>query len=413
MDIGNNKKENINSLLIALFLCARLIVQSLPEQLQINNILVILLSLVFIIAILNNNLVFNIKLAFVFSIVILAFSITFLFNGLDQNTILYLINFLIYGGLGLYLSGVNFSINRTYKYIIYISIILLPFIVSKDYRSESETWMGISYSILPLLFAGIIYISTVKDKVQFKMLTAFTMLIYLLEIISIFTRGALIALLLFVVIFTIVRYFRSSFKRNFTLFIVLMIIWFVYNNLEKFLTTIYEYLLNNGLHIRFIEKTLHLMSYDNLLNGRNNYYELAINGIKNSPVFGNGIGSYETDTGLIYVHNLFLQLAYEGGLIFIVPCAVILICGIYIVFSEKVDKSTRMFIWFIYSIGIFRLLVSSVYWREQTFWYLLGLILLYKKSRNKSEPINDLQEKVPAILEVDRLHLVGQKNKDW
>lgn len=377
----SRRQENTNSLSIALFLCARLIVQSLPIQLQINNALVFLLSLVFIITIFNNNFVFNIKLASVICFVIIAFSITLLFNGPNSNNILYLLNFFVYGGLGLYLSGVNFSIHKTYKYIICISIILLPFVISKNFKAEPETWMGISYSILPLLFAGIIYLFTVEEKMYFKVITLSTIIIYLVNILSIFTRGALLALLLFVVIFTTLKYFKSTFKRNLLLLFMLLIIWFIYMNLEMLLTKIYEILLSNGLHIRLIEKTLHLMSYDNLLNGRENYYELAISGIKSSPLFGNGIGSFETDTGLIYVHNLFLQLAYEGGLFFILPCSLILCLGLYIIlFSKQVDTSTKVFIWFIYAMGIFRLLVSSVYWGEPTFWYLLGLIILYKKS---------------------------------
>ncbi|PFW49656.1 O-antigen ligase family protein [Priestia megaterium] len=383
---NSNKKEKINSLCIALFLCARLIVLSLPVQIQIDNILVFLLSLVFAITILNNRFVFYLKTALVVWLVILAFLITFMYSGPNSNNILYLLDFFVYGGIGLYLSSMNFSIEKIYKYIVCISILLLPLVLSKDFQNESDVWMGLSYSILPLLFAGIIYITTVEDKIYFKYLTALTLFIYIFKVITFFTRGALLASIIFVLIFIIVRYFKISFKRNFILLIMLIIIWCVYTNLESILILANGFLLDNGMHIRFIEKTLHLMAYDNLLNGRDNYYELAIKGIKNSPLFGNGIGSFETDTGLIYVHNLFLQLAYEGGIFFVVPCTIVLIQGIYmIILSKKVNPSTRIFIWFIFAVGIFRLLVSSVYWGEQTFWYLLGFIILYKKSRSSEK----------------------------
>lgn len=378
-----NKKEKINSLCIALFLSARLIVQSLPKQLQFDNILVPILSLIFVIAILNNRFVFHLKTALIFGLVILAFSITFLFSGPNPNNILYLLYFFVFGGIGLYLSDKKFSIEKIYKYIIGVSILLLPFVVSKDFQTDPDTWMGISYSILPFMFAGIIYILTVKDNLYFKYLTLFTLFVYIFKVITFFTRGALLASIIFIVIFITIKYFKVSFKRHFTLLIMVIVGWVIYINLEKILTSANGFLLKNGIHIRFIEKTIQLMSNNNLLNGRDMYYELATIGIKNSPIIGNGIGSFETDTGLIYTHNLFLQLAYEGGIFFVVPCVMILLYGIYIIiFSNKVDYSNRIFILFIYSVGIFRLLFSSVYWGEQTFWFLLGYTILYNKSRN-------------------------------
>jgi len=383
---NSNQTAKINNLCIALFLCARLIVLLLPTQLQFDNILVLILSLIFAVVILNNKFVFYLKTALVVWLVIMAFLITFIYNGPNSNNILYLLDFFVYGGLGLYLSSLTFSMEKVYKYIVCISVVMLPFVLSKDFQMESDVWMGLSYSVLPLLFAGIIYMTTVDGKLYFKYLTALTLLIYMFKVITFFTRGALLATIIFLVIFIFVRYFETSFKRNFILFIMLIVIWFFYKNLQQVLTLANGFLLDNGIHIRFIEKTLHLMEYGNLLNGRDNYYELAMQGIKNSPFLGNGIGSFEANTGLIYVHNLFLQLAYEGGVLFTVPCTLMLIYGIYmIVFSKKVDPSTRIFIWFVFAVGIFRLLVSSVYWGEQTFWYLLGFIMLYKKSRSNEK----------------------------
>lgn len=376
-------RDKINSLCVALFLSARLIVQSLPAKLQFDNILILLLSLVFFIAILNNRFRFNLKTVFVFGIVVLIpFSLTFIVNGPDSNNLLYLLYFFAYGGIGLYLSDKNFLSEKVYKYIINISIILLPFVINKNFHTNEDTWMGLSYSLLPLLFAGIIYMTTVVDKQYFKYITFITLIIYIFEIISFFTRGAVVATIIFIIIFTIIRFFKNSFRRNLLLILMVISIWFTYVNLQNILLFVNNFALQNGLHIRFIEKSLHLMSYGNLWNGRNDYYEHALIGILKSPIFGNGIGSFETDTGLIYTHNLFLQLAYEGGVFFVLPCIIILVYGgVIIVFRENIDINIRIFLLFVFSIGLFRLLVSSVYWGEQSFWFLVGYIMLNKNCR--------------------------------
>ncbi len=48
--------------------------------------------------------------------------------------------------------------------------------------------------------------------------------------------------------------------------------------------------------------------------GRKDLWEIAWTGIKQSPVFGNGLGSFDAKTDLDYPHNIFLDIWNESGI---------------------------------------------------------------------------------------------------
>lgn len=398
LDKHNTKKqvkiEKINSFCIAAFLCSRLIVQSLPTMIQFDNILVVFLSLIFLTALVNNRFRFSKSVLLVIGIVSMIFCLSYLSNGIDEPNKLYLLYFFVFGGLGLYLSDKKFDINKVYKYIIIISIANLPFVLFKDFYSDPNTWMGISYSILPTIFAVSIYMTKLNNRFIFKIVILITAIIYIGKVITYFTRGAVLACFIFAIVFLIITMFKSRLIKAGLLILITFSGWYLFKNIESILIWAQNTLLKYGFNnIRFIEKSLHLIYQENLSNGRDIFYSLALNGIQRSPIFGNGIGSFEADTGLIYVHNLFLQLGYEGGILLIIPVALLILYGLHlIVFNKKATHDLKLFVLFLYSVGIFRLMFSSVYWGEQTFWFILGFLIVLIRKKAESNSLNTVSK---------------------
>ena len=69
------------------------------------------------------------------------------------------------------------------------------------------------------------------------------------------------------------------------------------------------------MEVTFFEKFLNLAKEGDVSNGRNDIASIAIKGFLSSPFWGNGMDSFNANTGLAYPHNLFLQLLYDGGLL--------------------------------------------------------------------------------------------------
>lgn len=105
-------------------------------------------------------------------------------------------------------------------------------------------------------------------------------------------------------------------------------------------------------------------------------------------IFGVGIG-YSDRIGLIYPHNLFIQVAIEFG---IIGLLVLLILIVYIWRKISCLKSDYYEILIIIaSIALGRLLVSSNYWVRPEFWALISLIAVNRSIKiSGSNYINNI-----------------------
>lgn len=65
--------------------------------------------------------------------------------------------------------------------------------------------------------------------------------------------------------------------------------------------------------------------------GRDQFYEQAISMIKNHPIIGNGIDSFEVKTGNMYPHNMFLELFLENGIIGLIYFVFLVIISVNVI----------------------------------------------------------------------------------
>ena len=85
---------------------------------------------------------------------------------------------------------------------------------------------------------------------------------------------------------------------------------------------------------------------------------------------------YEDKYNSGYIHNLFIQIVYEGGLIWST------LFGVWIIMSikkfTKLNEEQKQFIIFLIAIAIVQLLFSSYYWGSQKFWFLIAYMFQVK-----------------------------------
>jgi len=268
---------------------------------------------------------------------------------------------------------------------------LIEFAVEGYYYDRLS--MGTTYALLPSISATIIYFFFYKSK-KFMIVQSISYLSNFYLFYLVLTKGNRGAVLTILILLLLVLYIKISqhIKGKKVLLlptvyalIVSTSVFFILNSV-KFLKSLHGYLQGQGIEIAAIIKTVNMLEKDGLvgiLNARDVVYERAITMISNSPIIGNGIGSYGDDNYLSfsYPHNLFLQLFLEGGLLFVIPFTFIFIIILYLIFkpwNENEQKSNwRYLILFLFILSIPRLMFSSYFWRDESFWLLLFISIIY------------------------------------
>ncbi|MFR5348100.1 hypothetical protein [Romboutsia timonensis] len=80
-----------------------------------------------------------------------------------------------------------------------------------------------------------------------------------------------------------------------------------------------------GIDVGAINKSLYFFNKGNISNGRNDFFQIALDYFKQKPIIGNGIGTFTNKNmyGIDFVHNFILQFLYEGGIILTIPILIL------------------------------------------------------------------------------------------
>lgn len=130
--------------------------------------------------------------------------------------------------------------------------------------------------------------------------------------------------------------------------------------------------------------------------GRETLYIHCMEKFEENP-WGNGVGWWSEDTVMdgIFPHNVFLQIMTEFGIIGLALFAIALIIIIKRLFKSNI--SIYFALAYIVSIGMGRLMVSSMFWVRPEFWLILGLFV-FKDNRTEDEQLIDYNEKRFSII---------------
>ncbi|MCJ7840675.1 O-antigen ligase family protein [Lederbergia sp. NSJ-179] len=405
--LKNNKSklETIISLMIAFFLTGGFTAKifaslGIIEEGMVPVILIIVLLIAYIANFLHRNTSYNLNKNNI--IIVYLLTILLLINvsvkGLDSFSFKYLIDFFAFGLIGYLLILLPFNPKKVIFFVMIIGNLiiinpsaLLDFAV-EGYYYERLT-MGTTYALIPSISATIIYFFFLKNK-RFKIVQLISYLSNFYLFYLVLTKGNRGAVLTIIILLLLVIYIKISKmlkgKKLLLLpiiysLIITTVVFFILNS-AKILYKIYGLLQEQGIEVAAIIKTVNMLEkngFIGVLNARDVVYERAFTMISNSPIIGNGIGSYGDDTyvSFPYPHNLFLQLFVEGGLLFIIPSTFIFIIILYLLlkpWNDNEQKSDwRYFILFLFILCIPRLMISSYFWRDQSFWLLIFISLMY------------------------------------
>ncbi|WP_077369206.1 O-antigen ligase family protein [Anaerosalibacter sp. Marseille-P3206] len=266
--------------------------------------------------------------------------------------------------------------------IVFIVGFIIGVLVFSNRASVGTYSMSLSYY---MLLPTIVYMDKIIEKFNFKSLIV--VLISLLIILAVGSRGAIMCIGVFIILKFITTKKKLNFKTILMYLIIIALIITFLLFLDTILENLYNFLLRFGIHSRSIQ----LFLQDDLhLSGRDYLYKRMVDETKANPLFGIGLAG---DRAIMngYVHNLILELIGNFGLI--VGVLIITFLGVItfkVLFSKNKKVSGFMAIWF--CIGVVHLMVSSSYLIDFKFWIFLGLSLratfdknhvIYKKNNVK------------------------------
>ncbi len=314
--------------------------------------------------------------------ILLVFLISMIFVSDLSYTMDYLQRFLLYGVVALFVGMSRVDKDRVIKRVIIIGFILLPLILIKDTsKLASGNQMGFSYSCLPVLIASIFGFSYQKKYIVFSLINCIAIFS---KFVSIAPRGVWVVIATALVILFYQRLCVGSVKgvklilAAVALFAIFIGALYLFSHLEEIVTALRDFLKEEfDLEVYALEKYLRYTEENKVMNGRDLLWEMAMDVIRESPIFGRGIGYFETVSGGSHGHNIFLQALCEAGLFFFLP--VIYMLGSLILqiiqspFQE--DRAERKWLVLLFCCGVEMMFFSSAYWLHIPFWYYLGSYL--------------------------------------
>jgi|SRR5690554_934428 len=392
-----DKRKKINSIGLAIFLCANALTMIYPT----NNIIVIISLISLLIVFLNNPLpVFlNTKLVAVV-LVILLFLFTSIFANYNADDFyLYFYSFLVFGVVGILYSNVPIDYPYFYRTTILIAILSMPGIIALDTRSYTNmkeatgSWMSASQNSLRLILGLILALSFVKNKI-YKMLVVLIIMFYFSFYFNYGTRGAFLSLLVFLFFIFLERKKRLNLK---TISFLFLGIGFLSFFLQDIMIFIQQTLFNYGYSIRALDKSITVFKSDiDVSNGRYDIWLKAFNEIVEKPIFGNGIASFTATTDT-YVHNVFITILHEGGVLYFLPILFVFLKFIKLLLSKTYPSQQKEFLIYLFCAGIIELMFSNVYWRTMMFWYFVGYVL----SAELNQKCNETTKLTPKLIKVN------------
>lgn len=249
-----------------------------------------------------------------------------------------------------------------------------------DLYDVEKLSMGVSYAFLVPIIATISYLFLYfkDDKLKWKIIVVFASIInllYLFFILQYGSRGPVLSIVLLVLsLFLYKKQNDFIILRNRLVIPILTIAIIAFISLEGILELLQDALDAYGLSFRFIDKSLYLLSDNDLSNGRESISTITIRGIVDSPILGHGFDMFDTNTGMLYPHNFLLQLLYDGGLVLFL----IVIIPVIRAISKKVTlcllSEFSVYITLFCS-GVIGALFSGDMWIQPLLWLFMGIMM--------------------------------------
>lgn len=331
-----------------------------------------------------------------FSVLVLFFlafwTYSLVIGGFQYVVISNLIPFIVLGVPFIIAAYYEFDSLIVLKVIVFTSIIGLPTqlknvnMAEVTYNTDGELLMVISYCVLKMTVSSLLLLFLDKTLL-IKCISFFVLLFSFVFLITFGARGAqlsLIASFLLLFIYNNNKQFRFFSYKNMLIILICLLVFYYFVEIILYVKVV---LTNYDINSVSIDRLFYALENDkDLSSGRFDVYFLAIKDFFDNPLFGNGVGSFNSYSGA-YPHNFVLQLLQEGGVLFGLPIIVVIIHAFFML-NSKICKENRFLLIFLICSGLIHLLLSSFYWSSSYFWFLFGLALKDINRKVKLQCVN-------------------------
>lgn len=282
-------------------------------------------------------------------------------------------NFIVWGFGVTIIMMQDYDLKLTLEISLYMSCIVIIFelVSNAQLAYEPMTW---SYAIFPCIATMLVHFAYCRFDGVLKRLLYIPGFIMLVKFVMFANRGAIVSLmaLLYLIAIKGIHAKKELKNKKFLNKVLLVLLICVVLFYEEIIYFLYDFTTSLGYDISSVGKMYRLILEDNVTNNRSELYAYAMNGFLNSPLWGNGIGGFSANHGG-WVHNIVLQLLYEGGIllftIILVPVAKI---TIYFLKGKNIDRDMYAFFTLLFCTSVPRLLFSTELWNTQGFWMLIA-----------------------------------------
>lgn len=295
----------------------------------------------------------------------------------------------------MYFIGISFDFKKIKKDLFFWSLlgVLCSFLYQLYFVSTGrqiiEDNMDASYNVLPSILY-LFYWAISYHKIRYWLIS----FVGLLLCFTFGTRGPLLICLIFVlggILFKLI-WSKAVFTKIFvtTVALLLSLLLFYGDNLIKIIEWLSCLVENLGMSTRIFD--LFLEGEIANSSGRDRLAEKVITAILQEPILGYGIMGDWVITGHVYVHNIFLEMWCQFGLIlgtFIL--AVVIVLPLYVMFKYLWKKDDFLFMFMLFCMVFVKLMLSGTYLTETYFFLLLGLSVMYFR-RNRRGAVRSVEQ---------------------
>lgn len=183
-------------------------------------------------------------------------------------------------------------------------------------------------------------------------------------------KGSLIASM--AVLFVAMIAFGSS-KKRYVIFTLTMTALLFFKEIVMFLLNLLtEWGFGGNYSVRTF-KTLLGQNRNDIFSARTDIWKDAFSWVKEFPVFGSGIGSFETETGQ-YAHNIFVDVTVTFGILGLLCFVILLIFSVYRMAHTK-SYELKIFQAGCFIFWIVAMQISLTFWNVMFFWLYWGIFI--------------------------------------
>lgn len=398
---------SLNSFAVAIMLVSTAVTRTLVSisflENVSNNFFVLLAVIVCVVTSvwLSKKVVIQSPAFFLMLLVCISYIVTLIFH--SSETTINIVQLMFFSIIPIYLISQRIDPEKILRYSLYLSLISIP--VTDDifviqYEKYSQSYMGNVFSILPTVIIAMIHFAMYRKNSNIVIKIAYVYNLYVLVKIMLYANRGAVACVLFCLLVLMLNTYENEkrvklkTKKAMLFFVLFIVLIVVLVNLLPILEAASAFLEDIfGFVPSFISKMIKYLRDGDVTDGRIDINNFTIEAIKDKPLFGHGIETFEkyalvnASKSWPYPHQYILQYLFEGGIVFsFIPIWLSLSLTVKVVVTGITEKREFALCCTLVCLCIPKLLLSTDVWDSTAIWMLITYSLIYtiKQSRNNN-----------------------------